>query len=251
MSLSTPEVQLPRVGVECPTGDEVDWKKAWFTLAAERNRDVSVLLSKLSEIVPPHRHGENGQPVHSDKREEIYPGADRRADPSALAKRLRFIRQYASIHIAAGDQNTMLDAADFLESIPSAMPAGDKEGETPRVNRMLCSGRLRQNDGYYTDGGEWVRAHDARQLECELAAMTADRDMRLADYAKKNAALGRVIAERDALLSAHTALKQLVEAVDGMADMDEADGPEFFEAERRLESAMENAKRCLYVGERT
>ena len=63
----------------------------------------------------------------------------------------------------------------------------------------------------------------------------------------KNVALGRAIAERDAIQSANAALKQLVEAVDGMADMDEADGHEFFDAERRLESAMENAKRCLYV----
>lgn len=39
------------------------------------------------------------------------------------------------------------------------------------------------------------------QLERELAEMTADRDMWLKDSAKQNDALGRVIAERDALRS--------------------------------------------------
>lgn len=36
---------------------------------------------------------------------------------------------------------------------------------------MLYVGRLRQNDGYYTEGGEWVRAEDARKLERELVEL--------------------------------------------------------------------------------
>lgn len=43
------------------------------------------------------------------------------------------------------------------------------EAPTPRVNKMLYCGRLQQNDGWWVDGGEWVRAEDARQLERELA----------------------------------------------------------------------------------
>ena len=40
------ELEQIRVGVEMPTGDAIDWKVEWLKLAAQRNKDVSVLLAK-------------------------------------------------------------------------------------------------------------------------------------------------------------------------------------------------------------
>ncbi len=45
--------------------------------------------------------------------------------------------------------------------------SSDKQqrSDTPDVNRALYCGRVQQNDGFWLDGGEWVRAEDARVIE--------------------------------------------------------------------------------------
>lgn len=52
MADSTADKPDIRVGVDCPTGENVDWKREWFKLAAARNRDVSILLASA---IPPRR----------------------------------------------------------------------------------------------------------------------------------------------------------------------------------------------------
>lgn len=48
--LGKPNPELPRVGVDAPTGPDIDWKTEWFKLAASRNRDVGVMLKELKEL---------------------------------------------------------------------------------------------------------------------------------------------------------------------------------------------------------
>lgn len=95
-----------------------------------------------------------------------------------------------------------------LTSAPSSI--GASSGETPRVNRLLYIGRLRQNDGYYTEGGEWVKAEDARQLERELAEAN--------QYAEHLKECGREVARS---ARASTSAKKLVlDLLDNFADDD-------------------------------
>lgn len=77
-------------------------------------------------------------------------------------------------------------------------PSADKlDAPTPRTDDLLR--RCASDASSFTC--VTVLTALARQLERELAAMTADRDMWLADDVKQNNALGRVLATRSAGVS--------------------------------------------------
>lgn len=84
------------------------------------------------------------------------------------------------------------------------MPLDKQQAEipTPIVNGLLYVGRLRQNDGFYTEGAEWVRAEDARRIERALAEAKMDFEGRKASEEFAVRELNRLLETKSAPRSA-------------------------------------------------